>query len=122
MIMAHPPPVLTLGHLTDKRLSIMKVPGDLMAPTLRGGWDYVIVWPTTKFLGDALYVMEDEAGGPTVWQGQWAPEGVRLSAHNPAYSGSNETVPREWFNDHVLGVVVADLKVRDLRTIVEASA
>lgn len=112
-----PPPALTREAFFARKLSLVPVRGDGMSPTLRGDWDYVLAAPVDRFHYDSLYVVE-QYGQPCVYrcQGHGA-DFVSMMNDNPMYGATPaeraKEVPREWFNEHVLGIVVCDLKVRD---------
>ena len=112
------PAPLTRQSFESTRLSIVPVNGDHMLPTLRGGFDYVLAAPTDRFLYDSLYVVEDQWNTPLIYRVQSnGHDGVSLIRDNPAYGDTPaarcDRVTREWFAEHVLGIVVCDLKVRD---------
>jgi len=112
-----PPPALGREAFASPRLAVVPIKGDAMAPTLRGDWDYVLAAPVKSFLYDSLYVV-DFAGVPTVFRAQGrGPLMISLIRDNERYGSTpaarSDDVPREWFNEHVLGIVVCDLKVRD---------
>ena len=95
-----------------------------MSPTLRSGWDYVLVKPVNDFIYDSLYVVEQE-GRPQVYRCQsMGPGKIGLLTDNPDYGATaaerTREVPYEEFVEHVLGIVVCDLKVRDHNLIRDA--
>ncbi|UXN74474.1 hypothetical protein N8D56_04855 [Devosia sp. A8/3-2] len=111
------PPVLTRETFVSRQLSIVPVRGDGMSPTLRGNWDYVLAAPVKTFAYDSLYVVE-QFGQPCVYRCQSMGTGqIGMMNDNEAYGKTPadrmRLVPREWFEEHVLGIVVCDLKVRD---------
>jgi hypothetical protein len=110
-------PKLTREAFNSRGLSVLPVLGDGMSPTLRGGWDYVLVSPLNRFLYDSVYVVE-EADQPCIYRAQSMGTGqIGLLNDNPAYGATAgdrmHLVSRDWFEEHVLGIVVCDLKVRD---------
>jgi signal peptidase I len=112
------PQTLAREAFASRKLSLVPVRGDGMEPTLRGEWDYVLAAPIAEFIGDALYVVE-QMGAACVFRCQSKMNGeVALIRDNPAYD--THCVPREWFTEHVLGVVVCDLKVRDAEMMRQA--
>jgi hypothetical protein len=112
-----PPPALTREAFASRKLSVVPVLGDGMHPTLRGDWDYVLAAPTDKFVYDGLYVVE-YGGGACIKRCRSLGAGmIAMMNDNPAYGATAaeraDDVPVDRFNEHVLGIVVCDLKVRD---------
>jgi phage repressor protein C with HTH and peptisase S24 domain len=104
-------PVLARETFASRKLAIIPILGDGMAPTLRGGWDYVLAAPVARFLYDSLYVLNTGAA-PTVYRCQSLIAGhVVLKSDNSAYPDRH--VSHDWFDEHVLGIVACDLRVRD---------
>jgi signal peptidase I len=115
------PPKLTRQDFGSKRLTVVPVPGSAMEPTLKGGWDYVLAAPTKVFLYDSLYVIDDSATVPLIYRVQKKlGGGVLLIKDNERYGRDAVEVPMAWFEEHVLGIVVCDLKVRDPEMLREA--
>lgn len=119
-----PPPAISQETLAARKLSLVPVWGDRMSPTLRGDWDYVLAAPVKTFLYDSLYVVE-QLGEPFVYRCQsHGADVVSMMNDNPLYGATAaeraRDVPREWFNEHVLGIVVCDLKVRDPKLMQQA--
>ena len=91
------------------------ITGSHMAPTLRPS-DVVVVVPIDGFDYDSLYAIES-FGEPVIYRCQNVGTGIRISSDEtladgrPAYKGN--TVTREWFSEHVLGIVVATCRVLD---------
>lgn len=83
-----------------------------MSPCLRGGWDYVLVKPVNKLVGEGTYIYDD-GFGPVMTNVQLMMDRVRLFPENAVYS--EFFVPREKFEESILGFVVANIKVRDER-------
>lgn len=91
------------------KLFIHPVEGDGMAPGLRHDRDCVVVAPTNQYICEGVYLIGDEH-----WQdlyicmrrmgGQ-----MWLGRGNKVYQ--DQLVPMEWFNEHVLGFVVANIIV-----------
>ncbi len=111
------PAQLSSETFSSRKLSVVPVCGDAMSPTLRGEWDYVLAAPATRFAYDSLYVV-DMMGTPCVFRVQSHGNGqLALIRDNERYGASvadrSDLVSRDWFNEHVLGIVVCDLKVRD---------
>lgn len=91
-------------------LRVHWVDGSAMAPTLRPG-DAVFVLPTTCYEGEGIYLVEDGGDVPSLFRAMTASsrEEVRLSFDAAPHSAF--TMPRERFNERVLGLVVAELRV-----------
>ena len=100
--------------LNSPRLRIMQVDGDNMEPTLRSRFDYVLVAPVDSYHHEGIYVLDaDPFPGMLLYRctSDFA-GGVRLLNDNKVYR-QDHRVPREWFAQHVLGKVVALIKVQD---------
>ena len=91
----------------SRRLSLVPVDGDQISKELRRG-DFVLAAPCNGFQYDGLYVL-DMDGIPLVYRAMSRPGQITL-LHD---RGGAQDVPHEWFDQHVLGIVVCDLKVRD---------
>jgi hypothetical protein len=104
-------------------LQLVEVLGDAMQPTLRGWWDYVLIAPTNRFLYDELYVIRDEHHGTLLTYRVASAGRGRLSLirDNPVYGKTPaeraDTVPVEWFERQVVGIVACILKVQSQRLI-----
>jgi hypothetical protein len=86
-----------------------------MEPALRGGRDYVLTAPITSYDGEGIYLLDVGLGidlfrVTTTFDGKG---GLRLSRENERYQ--SHEISRERFDDVVIGIVVADVKVRDER-------
>lgn len=117
-------PVLPADAFRTSRLSIVPVKGDAMMPTLRGDWDYVMAAPVKHFLYDALYVVDID-GAPIIYRCQSKMGSlISLIVDNPAYGSTpaarSHDVPRDWFEENVLGIVVCELKVKDSSLMAQA--
>jgi hypothetical protein len=108
-----PAPKLSRQSFASPRLSVVPVIGEQMEPTLRGWWDYVLAAPVKSFQYDSVYVLDMETGGPAlVYRCQrTGRDTIRILYEREP--GRGDEVPLKWFNEHVLGIVVCDLKVRD---------
>jgi hypothetical protein len=108
------PAQLSSESFASRKLSVVPVRGDAMSPTLRGEWDYVLAAPVKRFAYDTLYVI-DVMGTPCVLRVQSHGNGqLALIRDNERYGPDRaDLVSGDWFNEHVLGIVVCDLKVRD---------
>lgn len=92
-------------------LRIEPVIGDSMEPRLRGGFDFVLVKPTDRYLGEGTYVWSDGIGASLI-NVQFTVAGkVRLFHENGVYS--DIVMDRDEFEECVLAIVVADIKVRN---------
>lgn len=86
------------------------VDGSAMAPTLKPG-DAVFVLPTICYEGEGIYLVEDGGDVPSLFRAMTASsrEEIRLSFDAAPHSAF--TMPRDRFNERVLGLVVAELRV-----------
>lgn len=98
----------------SSRLRIVLVDSDNMEPTLSKG-DCVMVLPVTQFEYDTIYAIDRGDGLITVIRAYQARYGmIRLQRDNELYPRSDtDLVDLDWFNEHVVGLVVADIKLRD---------
>ena len=98
----------------SSRLRIVLVDSDNMEPTLNRG-DCVMVLPVTQFEYDTIYAIDRGDGLITVTRAFQARYGmIRLQRDNELYPRSDtDLVALDWFNEHVVGLVVADIKLRD---------
>ena len=99
----------------SSRLRIVLVDSDNMEPTLRKG-DCVMVLPVTQFEYDTIYAIDRGDGLVIVIRAYQARYGmIRLQRDNELYprSDRDDLVDLDWFNEHVVGLVVADIKLRD---------
>ncbi len=98
----------------SSRLRIVLVDSDNMEPTLNKG-DCVMVLPVTQFEYDTIYAIDRGDGLITVIRAYQALGGmIRLQRDNELYQRSDtDLVDLDWFNEHVVGLVVADIKLRD---------
>lgn len=117
-------PRLTREDFASRALSLVPVVGDGFAPDLRSDWDYVLAAPVKGFLYEGIYVVE-MLGFPCLKRCQRKSTGqIAMMNDNPAYGATpaerTNLVPGDWFAEHVLGIVVCDLKVRDPKLMREA--
>lgn len=114
-------PAIPAEKIMSTRLRIHMVDGDGMAPSLRGGRDYVLIAPVDTFKGDGVYLV-DVWGGPTLYRVQNLLGGkIQMKLDNPLYS-SVFAFTKAQFEENVLGIVAADITVRDeqmLRQLVD---
>lgn len=108
-------PAIPAQTVFSDRLRAHPVIGDGMYPLLRGGWDYVLLAPVSEYHGEGIYLVHNGLGEELfrvtpAWDGK---KGIRLMRENKAYSDQVWTL--EQFRDGVLGIVVADIKMRDER-------
>jgi hypothetical protein len=104
------PPEIPAVFTRSSKLRTHPVSGTAMAPTLKTG-DFVLLVPTTLYQGEGVYLIGDGDGAPFLarvmtWNSR---EEMRLSfdavPHAPFF------LSRESFNDCVLGLVAAEIKV-----------
>jgi hypothetical protein len=102
----------TLDAFMSSRLSLLPVDGDQICNDFRRG-DSVLAAPCDGFPFDGLYVVDID-GRPIVYRVQdLAGQVTLLHDRGREFDG----VPRAWFDDHVLGIIVCDLKVRDAQLL-----
>ncbi|WP_425106509.1 hypothetical protein [Ancylobacter sp.] len=104
--------------LLSPQLRLEIVPSDTMEPTLRSQWDHVLVRPCTRYEGEGIYLLQDVFGGRKLARASsvlGGPGHILLHVDNNHYG--EHLVPREAFEDNVLAIVVADVKVRDARLL-----
>lgn len=113
-------PAIPADRVLSHALRVHMVDGDGFEPHLKGRRDYVLIAPVTEYAGEGVYLLHDGLG-PVLYRVQYilaADKPIRLSLDNPAYRGAKgfgHCWTRETFNEAVLGIVVADIKVRDER-------
>jgi hypothetical protein len=113
-------PAIPANQLPLEALRIHAVRGDGMFPLLRGNWDYVLVSPLHTYRGEGIYLLDYGVGEDLfrvspAWDGK---KSLSLSRENRVYQDHTISVGR--FEECVLGIVVADIKVRDERMLREA--
>lgn len=91
------------------------VTSDCMEPTLHGNRDHVLVVPVDVYKGEGIYLLDTRVGidlfrVTLAFDGNG---GLRLSRDNPRYG--SHVIDRERFEECVIGIVAADIKVRDTR-------
>lgn len=99
----------------SRNFRVHAVIGDEMAPTLRGGRDYVLTAPVTAFEGEGIYLV-DMGLGIELFRvtNTLGPAGeLLLSRENEHYAPHR--LERQQFSDAVVGIVVADIRTRDDR-------
>lgn len=109
--------------LLSPQLRLEIVPSDAMEPTLRSQWDHVLVRPCTRYEGEGIYLLQDLFGGRKLTRASsvlGGPGHILLHVDNKHYG--EHLVPRAAFEDTVLAIVVADVKVRDARLLAPAPA
>ena len=103
--------------LADTTFRMEPVIGDGMSPRLRGGYDYVMIKPIHRYVGEGTYFFSELPGAKQLYKAESVLGSggldIRLFYENRVYSGS--VVSREWFEENVLGIVVADIRVQDDR-------
>ncbi|WP_234892303.1 hypothetical protein [Sinorhizobium medicae] len=102
------------GLLTG-RFRIHAVKSDTMEPALRGGRDYALLAPVTAYQGEGIYLLDDGLALDLYRVTNTLEKGgaLSLSRENPRYG--TKTIDREEFNERVVGIVVADIRVRSER-------
>lgn len=115
-------PALPIEAINDDRFRMEPVIGPSMEPRLRGGYDFVMVKPIHGYMGEGTYFFSELPGAKQLYKAEsvLGSKGreIRLFYENRAYQG--HIVSLEWFEENVLGIVVADIKVQDERFLREA--
>ncbi|WP_270374986.1 S24 family peptidase [Marinicauda sp. Alg238-R41] len=106
------------GALQHPNLRIQPVLCDAMEPTYRRGRDYVMVVPTEQYHYPTLYVLEMN-GAAVVRRVEGRLDG-RIHVMTDRKEYSDYFLTREEFETAVLGIVVADVVVRDENLIRKA--
>lgn len=104
------PGLMELFGERSSPLRVHHVDGTAMAPTLKPG-DAVLVLPTTCYEGEGIYLVEDGGDVPSLFRVMTGTtrEDIRLSFDATPHSAF--TMPREKFNEGVLGLVVAEIRL-----------
>ncbi len=106
-------PSIPVENVLSDRLRVHPVKGDRLNDTLRSGRDYVLLAPVSRFVGEGIYLVFN-GFGPDLFRVQSIGTGqIRLFGDNQHYQDQFWTV--DVFNENALGIVVADIKVRDDR-------
>lgn len=104
-------PSIPAEHVLSDRLRVHMVDGDRMEPTLKGRRDYVLLAPVSRYAHEGIYLVFN-GFGPELYRVQsTGSRQLRLFGDNPHYVDHYCSV--EAFEERVLGIVVADIKVRD---------
>jgi len=117
VVAALPVPTRRAEHVRALALSLVLVQGDQVSHDLRHG-DYAVTAPCDGFQCDGIYVIDNNST-PLLYRVQDASRGALVLLHDRAPEFAT-AVGRDWFDQHVLGIVVADLKVRDATRLREA--
>lgn len=106
-------PAIPADALQSSAFRVVPVLGDSMYPTYRGDYDYALMRPITKYAGEGIYVVSNSFGFELfrVESTMDGKRGLRLFRDNPAYRDKLWTV--EEFEANVLGIIVADIKIRN---------
>lgn len=115
MMNAFVSPTLPAHRIMSNAFRVHPIQGDGMEPTLRGGRDYVLTAPITTYEGEGIYLLDVGIGidlfrVTTAFDGKG---GLHLSRENERYQ--SHEISRERFEETVIGIVVADIRVRDDR-------
>lgn len=104
------PEIVPAEAVRSDRLRILPVDSDAMEPTL-GARDFVLVAPVDRFAFDGLYVLDDRIGTSVVRARRRIGGEIVISRDNPLYD-QGTVMTQAAFDEIVLAVVVADVKVR----------
>lgn len=97
-------------------LRLFQIVGDCYEPDLRGG-SFVMVAPTDRHLYDGEYLL-DFGDGEAPYRATSHGSRIHVGHPNPIYSRFD--LARDGFNRAVTAIVVAEVKVKDERTIRQA--
>ncbi len=104
------------------RLRAHLVDGDGMEPGLRSGRDYVLLAPADHFQGEGVYLIELSAGDPALYRVKSKLGGqLRLTLDNPLFGNSGTLCTAAQFAEICLGIVVANIVVKDAHFLREVS-
>ncbi len=106
----------------SQKFRVIPVIGTAMNPTLRGGLDWAMIRPVDSYQGEGIYVIGN-AVGHDFYRAESTldrTKRIRLWRDNKIFG--EDFVTKAWFDEHVLAIVVADVKVRDPRWLCEVSA
>ncbi len=113
-------PAIPAENVLSSKLRVHMVDGDGLEPELRSRRDYVLLSPTNVYCGDGIYLI-DVGGGDALYRVQNIMGGkLLLKFDNPLYRCGDLILTRDEFAEIALGIVVADIKVRDERFLREA--
>jgi phage repressor protein C with HTH and peptisase S24 domain len=108
-------PAVPPEEVLSSRFRVHAVTGDAMEPTLRGGRDYALLAPVTSYEGEGIYLV-DIGGGTDLYRVTSAFDGAGgLLLSQEKSRGERHRLTREKFEALVVGIVVADIRVRDER-------
>ncbi|YBV97378.1 S24 family peptidase [Phyllobacteriaceae bacterium JZ32] len=112
-------PALSASAIQSPALRVVPVLGDGMYPTFRGDHDFALMRPVTTYRGEGIYVVSNAFGFDffRVESTMDGKRGLRLFRDNPHYS--DRFMNLEEFEGCVLGIVVADIKVRNHQMLAE---
>lgn len=105
---AIPPDTVLCG-----RFRVHAVTGDGMEPILRGGHDFVLASPVNTYQGEGIYLLDVGFGIDLFRVSSTLNKELCLSRENPRYR--SHLYNREKFDERVMGIVVADIKIRNDR-------
>ena len=112
-------PPIPAERLLSGRLRVRMVDGEGLEPELMSRRDYVLLDPVDNYCGEGIYLL-DVGAGPVLYRVQWAGgDNVLIRYTNPLYRDNGHLVSREKFDEVTLGIVVADIKIRDERFLRE---
>lgn len=119
-------PAIPAENVWSDRLRIRMVDGDGMAPDLMSHRDYVMILPVDRYRGEGIYLV-DWGCGATLYRASSSgrqDKPIRMRLDNPLYHRCESQgffyFTREEFDDMAIGLVVADIKVRDVPALREA--
>lgn len=117
-------PAIPAERVLSPALRVHMVDGDGFEPHLMSRRDYVLIAPVNEYVCEGIYLIHD-GFGPVLYRVQRCllkDEPIVMTLDNPAYRHQETGGHRcslEKFNENVLGIVVADVKVRNERFLRE---
>lgn len=115
-------PGIPAESIYSRRLRAHMVNGEGMDPGLRSGRDYVLLAPADHFQGEGVYLVELTAGDPALYRVQSKLGGrLRLSLDNPVFGDTGTLCTAAQFAEICLGIVVANIIVKDAHFLREVS-
>lgn len=103
------------------KLRFVAVQGDSMNPTLMGGRDFALIHPINRYVGEGIYLINTPLGEDFWRVASTLDQSKRLKTWRDNDRYGERLVTREFFEENVLAIVVADVKVRDSRMLREAT-
>jgi hypothetical protein len=114
------PPAFPAEALQSPSLRLVQITGDGLCDTYRANRDYALMVPVTSYCGEGIYAVSNPFGYD-FFRVESTLDGtrrLRLFRENPHYSDQFMTL--DDFEAKVLGIVAADVRIRNDRLIADA--